>query len=357
MMGDGRRARRARPGVARRRRLCGYGCLAARLLWVVLPARAFRPRLWQATHSWPSAHPRATRVLAAADPDAFHTVAGVRCIPVTTTLPRIGDVTILEATADAQEALVNAALEEEDDRDDGLTATTTTTTTTTTLAHADPYGAVLWPAATAVARHMLQAPETWLTHQRVLELGTGTGLVSLAAAAGGAAAVTATDWERLPLQLLEYAQAHLNPAARRIPIQTRVVNVHDFVGHNNSHNSHNSTSWARLPPATVVVAADLLYEPVTGRALAHVVVQALAQGARVLIGDSPGRAGRPAFVQELQSLGVTAVFNDVEGTTVTGERHALICGPGSTSVSPAPRPLRVALLALDPMNLPPFVSS
>lgn len=342
-------------------RMCGCLTLAAvRLLLVVPTARAFLPSLWQATRSCPSAvtHQRATRVLAAAAADAAsHTVAGVRCIPVTTTLPRIGHVTILEATADAQEALVNAALEEEED--DGMA------TATTTLAHADPYGAVLWPAATAVARHMLQAPETWLVNQSVLELGTGTGLVSLAAAAGGAAAVTATDWERLPLLLLEYAHAHLNPAARRIPIQTRVVNVHDFLCHSN--NSNNSTSSARLPPATVVVAADLLYEPVTGRALAHVVVQALAQGARVLIGDSPGRAGRPAFVQELQRLGVTAVFRDTAGSTVTGERHALICGPGSTSVSPTPRPLRVALLELDPMrhapkavpgeNLPPFYKS
>jgi predicted nicotinamide N-methyase len=260
-------------------------------------------------------------------------------------LPRIGNVTILEATAEAQEALVNAALESEDDDGNNMP-------TTATLSHADPYGAVLWPAATAVASHMLQAPETWLNRQSVLELGTGTGLVSLAAAAGGAASVTATDWETLPLQLLLYAQTRLNPAARRIAIHTQVVNVHDFL----PSSSSSSTNATLLPPATVVVAADLLYEPQTGRALAHAVVQALERGSRVLIGDSPGRAGRPAFLKELQALGVpAAVFTDVPGWTVTGERHDLICGPGSTSVSAAPQPLRVALLELDPVRHAPTV--
>ena len=100
----------------------------------------------------------------------------------------------------------------------------------------------------------------------------------------------------------------------------------------------------------VVVAADVVYEPRTGRALAHRCLEALARGSQVLIGDSPGRAGRPAFLQELKELGVTnAAFQDVAGETVTGPRNDLICGINSTSVSPTtPQELIVAVMHLHP---------
>ena len=81
------------------------------------------------------------------------------------------------------------------------------------------------------------------------------------------------------------------------------------------------------------------------------VAEALNSGSRVLIGDSPGRAGRPAFLEELKLLGINdAAFVDRVGSTVTGARHDLICGPGSTSISDTPQELTVAVIDLDPIN-------
>ena len=86
----------------------------------------------------------------------------------------------------------------------------------------------------------------------------------------------------------------------------------------------------------------------TGRAMAVRTVEALKSGAKVLIGDSPGRAGRTSFLQTLKELGVkNAKFQDTIGTTVTGERHNLICSPTSTAVSQQPQELTVAIMELD----------
>jgi hypothetical protein len=125
----------------------------------------------------------------------YHAVNGIQCVEVTINIEGLGPVTILEATAEAQEDLVNMALEEDVDE------------AANTLHSGDPYGAVLWPAASSVAAHLLQSSRPLTS---VLELGAGTGLVSIAAKLGGAHMVIATDYEDIPLQLLEYAATHLN---------------------------------------------------------------------------------------------------------------------------------------------------
>ena len=108
-----------------------------------------------------------------------------------------------------------------------------------------------------------------------------------------------------------------------------------------------------LPPADVVCAADILYEKSTGVALAKRCIEALERGSRVVIGCSPGRPGRPAFLEELRrSLNPNKMkdvdFVNVEGTTCSGERNSLICGEGSTSISVEPKKLLVALMDLKP---------
>jgi hypothetical protein len=106
-----------------------------------------------------------------------------------------------------------------------------------------------------------------------------------------------------------------------------------------------------LPYANIVIASDVMYEPATGRALARRAVEALKNGSRVLIGDSPGRAGRADFFMELKRLGVSnAVFVDRAGKTCTGPRHELICGKGSTSVSLMPQELTISVMELDPLT-------
>jgi len=191
---------------------------------------------------------------------------------------------ILKATAESQDDLVNAALEEDDDMPSPAS-----------LNKSDPYGAVLWPAALAIAKHLLDTTTPSLEGKTVSELGTATGLVSLAARKAGAARVIATDYEDIPLRLLEHADAFLNDddndddggdpskVGKLQKIETRLLDLCD-------HETHP------LPDADIVVAADIMYEPVTGRAMARRAVEALKRGSRVLIGDSPGRAGRPAFL-------------------------------------------------------------
>jgi len=277
----------------------------------------------------------------------LHTVQGVRCREVVNELPVVGRVVVLEATADAQEELVDECLELEDEK---------TNDKPSRIAEGDPYGAVLWPAAWAVSNYLLSEPDLRdnLSSLSILELGTGTGLVSIAAAMGGAKRVIATDYEPLALDLTRYAASE-------------AVNTN-----NNTINGITNTIETRLldmcaldtqplPLASngndidvdVVVAADIMYEPKTGIAMAHRAIEALRQNCRVIIGDSPGRPGRPAFLKTLRELGIDEDIDFVEtiGKTCSGPRHDLICGKGSTSVSETPQELSVTLLDLKPAML------
>ena len=269
-----------------------------------------------------------------------HDVDGVSCREVSIEVGGVGPITILEATAESQEVLVDAALAlDEDEVTEGGPSVK--------LEKGDPYGSVLWPAASAVANHLLATGTTCtkddksIGQQTLLELGTGTGLVALAAARAGYGRVIATDYETVPLQLLQYSAAKLNGEEDlNSRIQTAKLDICDFD--------------TPLPDADIVCAADIMYEPKTGRATAHRTVEALKRGSRVVIGCSPGRPGRPAFLEELKKLvpGINADFVDSEGTTCSGPRHELICGEGSTSISEKPKMLLVALMDLEPSAIP-----
>ena len=130
---------------------------------------------------------------------SVHVVDGIECREVTIDIPAVGPVTILEATAKSQADLVDMALALDENE----------WTLPNQLQAGDPYGAVLWPAASAVSNYLLTQCGS-LKGRTILELGTGTGLVSLVASLGGAAKVIATDYEPIPLRLLEYAHANLN---------------------------------------------------------------------------------------------------------------------------------------------------
>lgn len=225
-----------------------------------------------------------------------HNVDGIQCVEVSINVELVGNVNILEATAESQEDLINMALEE-----DG-----------------DPYGTVLWPSALTVASYLLTRVGSTTTANAlnglsVLELGAGTGLVSLVASLSGAKMVIATDYEEAPLKLLKYAATHLNGKAVTVPdnIEIAHLDLCDFE--------------TPLPYADIVVAADVMYEPKTGRALAKRTIEALKQGSRVIVGDSPGRAGRPAFQKELQRLGITSnlVFKQVASRTRTNKEKEI----------------------------------
>jgi predicted nicotinamide N-methyase len=295
---------------------------------------------------------------------ATHVIQGIVCREIPMDLPVVGRITILEATADSQEDLVNLAMLLEDEEPSSTTLKMSQNSSSSysqedqlqRLNAGDPYGAVLWPAAWAVARHLLvgdstienddgttivdskDIPKLPLQDLTILELGTGTGLVSIAAALGGAKRVVATDYEAMALSLTRHAVDTFHPSVSST-IETCLLNVCDY-------------DTVPLPPADIVVAADILYEAQTGIAMAHRVVQALQRGSRVVVGDSPGRPGRPAFEMTLRELGITnATFVDRIGRTCSGPRHELICGVGSTSVSETPQELAVAIMDLYPNML------
>mmetsp|Transcript_60574 Transcript_60574/g.179550 ORF Transcript_60574/g.179550 Transcript_60574/m.179550 type:complete len:264 (-) Transcript_60574:483-1274(-) len=133
----------------------------------------------------------------------MHDVGGVECQAVTVDIEVVGDITILEATAKAQESLVEEAIRLDDDD----------TVPGGIIREGDVYGSVLWPSASAVANHILSRSSfEYLSKTTILELGSGSGLVSIALARGGAMKVVASDYESVPLQLLKYSESKLNPA-------------------------------------------------------------------------------------------------------------------------------------------------
>lgn len=174
-----------------------------------------------------------------------HSVNGIECVEVTVSLPQLGPVTILEATAGSQDLLVNLALEDEQEQ--------TINSSSLQLPTGDPYGAVLWPASLTIASRLLN--DISIKNQSIVEIGAGTGLVSIAAAMVGARSVLATDYEQIPLQLLQYAAKHLNS----IPDIDSILSCQHF---------DLCDFDTPLPSADLVVAADIMYEPKTGKAMA-----------------------------------------------------------------------------------------
>jgi predicted nicotinamide N-methyase len=134
-----------------------------------------------------------------------------------------------------------------------------------------PYWSVLWRSGVALARELDGAP---LAGLRVVELGCGLGLPSLAAARAGAD-VLATDGEAEALELL-----HRNAQENGLSVATAVV------------------EWAAADelvaraPFDLVLAADVLYE----RANVGVLMSLLPRlGGEVLLAD-PGRPALDALL-------------------------------------------------------------
>jgi predicted nicotinamide N-methyase len=129
-----------------------------------------------------------------------------------------------------------------------------------------PYWAFAWAGGQALARHVLDHPQ--LVHGKsVLDFGAGCGLVALAAAKAGAAAVTAAEID-------PFAAAAIALNATLNALELRVETA-DVIG-------GAPETWQ------VVLAGDMCYErPLAERLTAWLRLVA-AQGTLVLLGD-PGR--------------------------------------------------------------------
>ena len=237
-------------------------------------------------------------------------------------------VSILEADMARQDVLVEAAL------DDGAPRGS---------AAEDPYGIVIWPAGQVVAAALVQALEACTRPCNVLELGAGTGLVSIAAAMSGAN-VLATDYRDEPFELLKASASRTAERLGRVeplPLNCALFDV-----------TNEGSALPDLGSSTsplFVCAADLLYMKSTAIALASRCVEALQMPAirAVLVGDL-GRPGRAAFLAELQRLGVMAErahFESVLGWGSPSPRNTLI---SSRDVG---EPVAVGLMILTPADL------
>jgi predicted nicotinamide N-methyase len=126
-----------------------------------------------------------------------------------------------------------------------------------------PYWAFAWAGGQALARYLIDNPDL-VAGRRVLDLGSGSGLVAIAAAKAGAAHVLAAEIDALAL-----AAIGLNAAANAAELETTGADLLDE------------------PPgrSDIVLIGDLFYErPLAGRVLAFADA-ARAHGAVVLAGD------------------------------------------------------------------------
>jgi len=139
-----------------------------------------------------------------------------------------------------------------------------------------PYWAELWPSGVALAREV--APRA-LRGARVVELGCGLGLPSLAAAQGGGR-VLATDWATPALDLLR-------ENAERNEVSLELARV----------DWRTPGELLERAPFDLVLAADVLYE----RRNLDVLLDLLpALGGEVWLAD-PGRAPLEEFLARVAS--------------------------------------------------------
>ncbi|HLY86584.1 MAG TPA: methyltransferase domain-containing protein [Gaiellaceae bacterium] len=139
-----------------------------------------------------------------------------------------------------------------------------------------PYWAELWPSGLALARHVATRE---LGGLRVLELGCGLGLPSLAAAARGAE-VLATDWAEDAVELLRQNAA-------RNGVLVRVTQV----------RWSEPEPLLRAAPWDLVLGADLLYEARNVEQLGELLPRL---GADVLLAE-PGRPYAKEFLERLDA--------------------------------------------------------
>jgi predicted nicotinamide N-methyase len=126
-----------------------------------------------------------------------------------------------------------------------------------------PYWAFAWAGGLAVVRYLEEHPEA-VRDRRVFDLGSGSGLVAIAARRAGASAVTAVDIDRFAA-----AAAELNARANHTPISVLRRDVLDD----------------EPPDADIVLAGDTWYEGGLATRVLTWLRRAREAGIDVIVGD------------------------------------------------------------------------
>jgi len=158
-----------------------------------------------------------------------------------------------------------------------------------------PFWAFAWPGGQALARYLLDNPRI-VAGQRVLDLGSGSGLAAIAAAIAGAHSVLASEPDPVAT-----AAIALNAAINEVAVST-------------TGGAGDDTD----ADADVVLAADVWYEKRLAARALGLLRRAKAKGAVVLAGDV-GRAFLPRDMRDLAAYDVP-VMADLENAAVKRTR-------------------------------------
>jgi predicted nicotinamide N-methyase len=136
-----------------------------------------------------------------------------------------------------------------------------------------PFWAFAWAGGLALARYLLDHPET-VCGRHVIDIASGSGLVAIAAAKAGAAAVTAYDIDPVAVVAIR-----MNAAANGVTVLAVCADILD---------------QDNLPAcgADVVLVADAFYQQDLAGQVMRFAERVRARGAAVLVGDF-GRAYLP----------------------------------------------------------------
>jgi predicted nicotinamide N-methyase len=157
-----------------------------------------------------------------------------------------------------------------------------------------PFWAFAWAGGQALARYVLDHPGV-VAGRRVLDLGSGGGLVAIAAALAGAAAVVASEVDPLATVAID-----LNARANQVALAGVIGDVFD----------------ADPVDADLVLAGDVFYERAMGERAARCLERARSRGTTVLVGD-PGRAYLPRDRFEPVATYDVPASGPLEGADVT----------------------------------------
>jgi predicted nicotinamide N-methyase len=156
-----------------------------------------------------------------------------------------------------------------------------------------PFWAFAWAGGQVLARYVLDHPAL-VAGLDVLDIGSGGGIVSIAAVLAGAALVTALDIDPLAAAAC-VMNARLNGAAERIGTATADAIGYDFA------------------PFDLILVGDVCYVRGASEALARHLRKAAAP---VLLGD-PGRQFLPREDMRLLATYPVATSRELEAASVT----------------------------------------
>lgn len=167
--------------------------------------------------------------------------------------------------------------------------------TTTFEAWPDPYWTQIWPAARLLAELILATP--WPAGTKLLELGCGSGFLGLAALARGCE-VTFSDYVPLAVELA-------------------LANAR----HNGFHAIRGEVlDWrspGREPRYSVIIAADVIYDPTLHGPLLNTLAARLAPGGYCWLAE-PGRGETSqAFLELAATAGWRVALSNTQGQPVT----------------------------------------